>query len=325
MGSDIRSQTESVRLSRLERTKPPAWYAFWRGLSLLWTRLESRPAFVFILVSIVFGSAIGVAVPPLRGPDEIAHFLRIYSYARGDVVPTVEVDGRKGIFIEGGLYTQLSFFKDAGERFALNREQGLRYGEIMKEYPPPGRKLNSEGQPTKFMPFAGTEGYNPVAYAPYVLAAVTGNLLGLEFPNMLLLMRFLGLATFTAVAAYAIKVTPTLKWAFVLIAMLPVSVYNRSVLSADGAALAYAMVITALCIGAVQRAGRSLGTLVLDDTLLAQQAATDRVCAVGADSMSDHETAGAVPKLGGCRGSQLHFVAAMGVSSIRRHSGMAPF
>jgi hypothetical protein len=42
------------------------------------------------------------------------------------------------------------------------------------------------------MPFAGTEGYNPVAYAPYVLAAAIGNLLGLDFPNMLLLMRVLG-------------------------------------------------------------------------------------------------------------------------------------
>jgi uncharacterized membrane protein len=73
---------------------------------------------------------------------------------------------------------------------------------------------------------------------------------------MLLLMRFLGLITFTAVAAYAIKLTPTLKWAFVLIAMLPVSIYNRSVLSADGAALAYALVITALCFSAVQRYGR---------------------------------------------------------------------
>ena len=40
------------------------------------------------------------------------------------------------------------------------------------------------------MPFAGTEGYNPVAYAPYVLATAIGNLLGLDFPNMLLLMRF---------------------------------------------------------------------------------------------------------------------------------------
>src|SRR5207244_13405618 len=103
---------------------------------------------------------------------------------------------------------------------------------------------------------AGTEGYNPAAYAPYILAAAIGNLLELDFPNMLLLMRFLGLITFTAVAAYAIKLTPTLKWAFVLIGMLPVSVYNRSVLSADGAALAYALVITALCFSAVPRCGR---------------------------------------------------------------------
>jgi uncharacterized membrane protein len=106
------------------------------------------------------------------------------------------------------------------------------------------------------MPFAGTEGYNPVAYAPYVLAAAIGNLLGLDFPNMLLLMRFLGLITFTAVAAYAIKLTPAPKWAFVLIAMLPVAIYNRSVLSADGAALSYALAITALCFSAVQRYGR---------------------------------------------------------------------
>src|ERR1044071_5150638 len=60
----------------------------------------------------------------LRGPDEIAHFLRIYSYTRGGLLPAAEVDGRKGVFVEHELYTQLSFFKNAGERFARNREQG---------------------------------------------------------------------------------------------------------------------------------------------------------------------------------------------------------
>ena len=253
--SDIRSRTASVGLLPDQNTETPRWYVFWSGLSLVWSRLESRPGFVFVLLSFAFGSAISVVVPPLRGPDEIAHFLRIYSYTRGELLPAAEVDGRKGIFIERELYTQLSFFKDAGERFARNREQGLRYDEIMKEYPHPGGTLHDEGQTTKFMPFAGTEGYNPVAYAPYVLAAAIGNLLRLDFPNMLLLMRVLGLITFTALVAYAIKLTPTLKWAFVLIAMLPVSIYNRSVLSADGAALTYALVITALCFSAVQRYG----------------------------------------------------------------------
>ena len=133
--SDIRPRTGSGRLLLDQSIETPRWWGFWSGLSLVWSRLESRPAFVFVLLSFVFGSAISVVVPPLRGPDEIAHFLRIYSYTRGGLLPAAEVDGRKGIFVEHELYTQLSFFKNAGERFARNREQGLRYSEIMKEYP----------------------------------------------------------------------------------------------------------------------------------------------------------------------------------------------
>ena len=101
-----------------------------------------------------------------------------------------------------------------------------------------------------FASFAGTEGYNPVAYIPYIAAAAIGRLFKLDFPDMLFFMRWFGLVTFTAIAAYSIAVIPALKWAFVLIALLPVSLYNRSVLSADGAALSTALVITALCLSA---------------------------------------------------------------------------
>jgi uncharacterized membrane protein len=254
--SDLRSPTASVLPSRDQNMEVRRRYVFWRGLLLVWNGLQARPAFIFALLSFAFGFAISGVIPPLRGPDEIAHFLRIYSYTRGGLLPAAEVDGRKGIFVKRELYAQLTFFKNAGERFARNREQGLRYGEIMKTYLHPDGVPAEQEQATKFMPFAGTEGYNPVAYAPYVLAAAIGDLLELDFPNMLLLMRFLGLITFTAAIAYAIKLTPRLKWAFMLIAMLPVSIYNRSVLSADGAALAYALVLTALCLSAVQRYGR---------------------------------------------------------------------
>src|SRR5260370_16411074 len=118
-------------------------------------------------------------------------------------------------------------------------------------------RADSHGNETEgaslFAPFAGTEGYNPAAYIPYIVAAEIGRLLRLDFPAMLLLMRFLCLLAFTAVAAYAIAVTPALKWAFVLIAMMPVSLYNRTVLSADGAALSYTLAITALCFSAATR------------------------------------------------------------------------
>src|SRR5919201_6593254 len=107
--SDIRSQTALVRLWRDQSSDIPRQYGLWSALSLVLSRLESRPALVFVLLSFAFGFAFSIVVPPLRGPDEIAHFLRIYSYSRGGLLPAEEVDGRKGIFVDSELYTQLSF------------------------------------------------------------------------------------------------------------------------------------------------------------------------------------------------------------------------
>ena len=70
------------------------------------------------MFSLVLGSAIAFIVPPLRGPDEIAHFVRIYSYVHGELLPSAELDGRKGTFVKRELYHKLYFFKTAGEQFA---------------------------------------------------------------------------------------------------------------------------------------------------------------------------------------------------------------
>src|SRR5438874_2412054 len=174
-------------------------------------RLGSSPAIVFALLSLAFGSAIIIVNPPLRGPDEISHFLRIYSYTRGNLLPTTEIDGRKGVFVERELYDRLYFFKNSGEWFARARDDGVRYGQIIAEYRRIAGASGAEvAQAPVFALFAGTEGYSPVAYAPYVLAAAIGHFLGLDLPELLFLMRFLGLVVFTAVAAYAIAVTPAL-------------------------------------------------------------------------------------------------------------------
>jgi predicted membrane protein DUF2142 len=223
------------------------------ALSRIWTRIGLRPGSTFVFLSLIFGSLVIFVVPPMRGPDEISHFLRIYSYARGELLPTREVDGRKGTFVERELYDEIQFFWSAGELFARGREQGVRYQQLMALYRGFGGSGGEPDQPTSFAPFAGTEGYNPVAYVPYIAAAAIGRLLGLDFPALLLLMRLFGLAAFTAVTAYAISVSPVVKWAFVLIAMLPVSLYNRSVLSADGAALSSALMITALCLSGAHK------------------------------------------------------------------------
>ena len=253
---DIRPEAASAPLARTATGASPLVEGKRIALSHLWPRVGFHPVTVFVFLAIAFGAGTVVVVPPLRGPDEIAHFLRIYSYTRGELFPAAEVDGRKGIFVQRELHDQLHFFKEAGEWFAVARDDGVRYGQIMAVYRDFGSTIGSGlEQAPVFMPFAGTEGYHPAAYIPYIAAGAIGRALGLDLTPMLFLMRLFGLVAFTAAAAYAITVTPVLKWAFVLIALLPVAVYNRSVLSADGAALCSALVITALCLSAVWKVG----------------------------------------------------------------------
>jgi hypothetical protein len=59
-------------------------------------------------------------------------------------------------------------------------------------------------------------------------------------------MRFAGLAALTGLIAWAVALAPQLAWALVAIAMLPAALYGRSVINADGSALAAAMVVTVL-------------------------------------------------------------------------------
>ena len=94
---DVHGEGMSVRLFPTETTTLTARTRFRGTISGIWIRIVARPATVFIVLSLVLGGHIISGTPPLRGPDEISHFVRIYSYARGEILPSTELDGRKGI------------------------------------------------------------------------------------------------------------------------------------------------------------------------------------------------------------------------------------
>jgi hypothetical protein len=250
--------TEAVSTPGLVARKRPPFFQHRSVAALLsFARAADRPTTFFVLLSLLCGAVICFTVPPLRGPDEIAHFLRIHSYAQGHLIPPASVADRKGIFVDHDLHRELAFFKAAGEWFAQSRQDGLRYGQIMQMHQQRSGTARSEiPKEAVFMPFAGSEGYSPAAYIPYIVGEKIAGWLRLEFPSRLILIRLIGLIAFTSVAAYAIRIVPFLKWQFVLVALLPVSLYNRSVLSADGAALCTALVVTALCCWAVSQLGK---------------------------------------------------------------------
>jgi uncharacterized membrane protein len=211
--------------------------------------LLANPASVFVLLSLVFGMIALILTPPLRGPDEPAHFFRIYAIAQGEIIPTTaDADGRKGMLLPYRLYQDFEFFE--AHRLNMFEQAGFSYRNVLDEFlrrpaPPDG--------PRVFVHYAGSEGYNPVSYLPFVAAALVARLANLDFVATLLLMRFAGLIAMTAVIAYAIAIVPRFGWTFLFIAMLPTALYGRAVISPDGAALAYTMMVAALCLRAAHR------------------------------------------------------------------------
>jgi uncharacterized membrane protein len=225
--------------------REPKWYSENRNRNSTGEcRLTLNPITAFVTVSLLFGTLIILATPPLRGPDETAHFLRAYGVAQGDIIPSVrDAESRMGVLIPPRLYEGFDFFESARIK---EKEAGFTYGPVFQAYfsRRPAR-VDSDRPPT-FVAYAGSEGYSPVAYLPQVAAALAARALDLDFVPTFYLMRFAGLAALTGLIAYAIAMVPNLAWAFLAISMLPAAIYGRSVINADGSALASAMVVTAL-------------------------------------------------------------------------------
>jgi len=208
-----------------------------------------HPAVLFVLISILAGALLIAITPPLRGPDEAQHFLRAYGLTQGDVVPnTRDAQGHKGLYIPAGIERELNFFEN--KRFAYSTH-GFSYWTVFAAHAQEAQPISPGDDMPVFVLYRGAEGYSPIPYLPYAAAIAIGRAAHLDFLAMLYLTRAFGLLAVTAVSALAIAIVPRLGWAFLVIALLPSSLYSRAVISADGPSLACAMMAVALMLRGV--------------------------------------------------------------------------
>src|SRR5574341_2078183 len=104
-----------MRWGSASRAAPPSFAATdlarTRQASGSWTRWP-HPARLFVLLSALSGILVIAVTPPLRGPDETAHFLRAVGISQGDIVPSwFDGHGRKGIFLPEHLREGFAFFE----------------------------------------------------------------------------------------------------------------------------------------------------------------------------------------------------------------------
>ena len=230
-------------------------------------RRALHPAALFTLLSLAFGFAVMAVVPPFRGHDEPAHFLRAYAFAGGEILPaTKDAHGRSGTYLPARLYDDFAFFEQLMHR---SRAIGFDYRKGMADHARFRAALPAvtPEDPPVFVLYAGSEGYTPVGYIPYIVGAAAARALELDFLGTLTAMRAAGLLLLTAVIAWAIACAPGFGWPLLLIAMLPSALYARSIVGVDSTALAFTLMAVAVCLRALRSDAVSAGARALWITL----------------------------------------------------------
>ena len=203
----------------------------------------------FLLIAVIAGLLFAFLTPPFQVPDEVGHFWRASAIVDGQIIP----GGRSG-----GSFARVP----EGTRTLVH----VFYREMAGK---PEIKISPEQFRTAwFLPLRANEmvsvrlpaSYTPVPYAPQLIAAGAGRLLGLRPVITFYLGRVLNLCAFLGLVAMAIRITPRLKTFFAAAALLPMALFLGGSWSADAMTTGSAFLLLALLLRGLSSNGHTLAT-----------------------------------------------------------------
>ena len=184
----------------------------------------------FVLTALIFGTLFAVTTPPFQGSDESAHFLRAYQISEGKFVVNTD-HGQIGGKLPASIYQT---FLLTTTNPSLSFHPNIKYHEHKTI---DALRVHLNSQQTARYDLSGTALYSPVAYAPGAVAILIGRLF--SFPPVLLLFgaRIAGLLAWIVLLGLSIRLMPRKKWAFVFLGLLPMALFQASVLNTDAVTL----------------------------------------------------------------------------------------
>lgn len=189
-----------------------------------------KPECIFLILATVYGFIILFLTPPFQSPDEDNHFYRAYQISEGHFIAQ-KADSRLGGYLPKSLKKTVEPF--LGMRWDMNVK--TKPYIIRKQF---GISLNSGDK--EFVDFPNTAMYSFVPYLPEALAIVCLRVFNTPPMFLFYAARIFALLFWIVVIYYSIKIIPFFKWFFVLVALLPMSVFVNMSVNAD-------VVTNALC------------------------------------------------------------------------------
>lgn len=199
---------------------------------------------VFVLFSLLFGSVFALITPPMWGFDEPTHVFRAYAVDHGRFLPEQILDGVNYggevpvTLAELGNYAVVD--SDVLPPFPQHAVRNPQVYERFRAQP-----LNA---PEIVIGFQNTSSYSPVAYVPSVIGLRIAEVVDGSVGFALTLMRLCDVLAYTAIvwlALWSLR-EHRFKWAVFVVALLPMTVYVASLITADAVTNALAILFSAL-------------------------------------------------------------------------------
>ncbi|MCP3986279.1 MAG: DUF2142 domain-containing protein [bacterium] len=201
----------------------------------------------FVLLALLFGAGFALLTPPLQAPDEGRHLMRAYMISTGELLAEPRPVGPARGEVPTSL---LEMGRKFSGRLYRRPDQKVSWSDLSAEFQ---RKLDAER--TTEIPLPSQ--YSPVPHLPQALAMGGVRWLDAAPVYAVYLGRGLNLLIFVWVVGLALSILPAHRLGFLLIATLPMTLFEAASLSADGITIALALLFVAL----VLREGSLAGPL----------------------------------------------------------------
>lgn len=202
-----------------------------------WVVAAPIEAKIFLLLGSVFGLLFIFISSPMQAADEPQHFWRAYEVSELDFIPNRFDNGRYGYNLPNTVITM-------GEQFLIQQD---------KKLPPDTsaiKKLLHEKNYGAKRPiyFENSGVYSPVPYAPQAVGIGLARSFKLPVLWLMYAGRIVNLLVWLVLVFIALRTLAAYRWIALVVALLPMSVFQAASLSPDGITNAFIFLTFALFI-----------------------------------------------------------------------------
>lgn len=190
-----------------------------------------QPEGVFLLLGSLFGLLFCAASVPFMVPDEFAHFYRAYQISQIKGLP----EARSSYLVGGELPKSFHRLEEQFDWMTKEPASRVQASTLMQLLRTP-----LEAEKRDFFNFKNSAIYSPLGYLPQALGIGLGRLFRASLLGIFYLGRLFNLLIWLALTWLAVRCMPTLKWALVVLALMPMTISQAASMSIDG-------LLTGLC------------------------------------------------------------------------------